>query len=125
MKGTMPEKVIRDGKVAVLVSHGFGAGWSSWGRSSAPAEELMFDSELVALIEKRDAIRAKHEDEALWEVAKKAAVDYCLKRWPDVYTGGVGGLSVEWVPVGRRFRINEYDGSETLVLDDEDDWVTA
>ena len=24
------EKIIRDGKVAVAVSYGFGAGWSTW-----------------------------------------------------------------------------------------------
>ena len=26
----MSDKVIRDGKVAVIISPGFGAGWSTW-----------------------------------------------------------------------------------------------
>jgi len=40
-------KVIRDGKVAVLISYGWGAGFYTWG---APLEAI-FDPNLVVLIE--------------------------------------------------------------------------
>ena len=43
------EKVIRNGKVAILVSHSWGAGFHSWG---APIEAI-FDPTLVDLIETR------------------------------------------------------------------------
>ena len=41
------EKVIKDGKVGVLVSPGFGAGFSSWGYP----DEAIFDPNLIDLVE--------------------------------------------------------------------------
>jgi acetyl-CoA acetyltransferase len=38
------EKVIRDGKVAILYSPGFGAGWSTWNSYS---NEMIFDPDIV------------------------------------------------------------------------------
>jgi hypothetical protein len=43
----------------------------------------------------------------------------------DVYTGGASDLKVVWVPQGSQFRIEEYDGSESLKLKDSEDWITA
>ena len=40
------EKVIRDGKVAVLYSPGYGAGWFSW----HGIEELLYDPVVVGMI---------------------------------------------------------------------------
>jgi hypothetical protein len=100
------EKVIRDGKVAVLVSHGWGAGFYSWG---APLQAI-FDPTLIDLIEK------KHIQEA---------IDYVEKIYPDVFTGGIEDLGIEWVPEGAKFIINEYDGSESIQLMDNTDWLTA
>ncbi len=42
------EKVIRDGKVAILYSPGFGAGWYSW---NTDHKELIFHPKLVELVE--------------------------------------------------------------------------
>ena len=41
------EKVIKDGKVGVLVSPGFGAGFYTWGYP----EEAIFDPTLIELVE--------------------------------------------------------------------------
>jgi hypothetical protein len=100
------EKVIKDGKVAVLVSHGFGGGFYTWG---APVEAI-FDPTLVDLIENN-----KIQD----------AIDYVEKTYPDVFSGGVGQLDIEWIPEGAKFIINEYDGSESLQFMDTEDWITA
>jgi hypothetical protein len=100
------EKVIKDGKVAVLVSHGYGGGFYTWG---APVEAI-FDPTLVDLIE-----NDKIQD----------AIDYVKKTYPDAYEGGVGTLDIEWVPEGSKFIINEYDGSESLQLMDDTNWLTA
>ena len=41
------------------------------------------------------------------------------------YDGGASDLEIRWVPVGSRFRINEYDGSESVVLFEEENWLIA
>jgi hypothetical protein len=100
------QKLIRDGKVAVLVSPGYGAGWYTWHFK----EELLYDPSIVQWLETK-------------ELEKIRA--YLELRYPDEYTGGLEDLVVEWVPVGARFRIEEYDGAESLVLEANQRWKTA
>jgi hypothetical protein len=42
-----------------------------------------------------------------------------------VYCGGAEDLAIQWVPVGTRFLIREYDGSESIVLEEELDLIIA
>ena len=100
------EKVIKDGKVGVLVSPGFGAGFLTWG---APIEAI-FNPTLIELIENEK-----------WQ----EAIDFVESTWEDVYTGGVQDLKVEWIPEGTKFKIAEYDGSETIWFLEEINWITA
>ena len=100
------EKVIRDGKVGVLVSPGFRAGFYTW---RYPIEAI-FDPTLIELVENE-----KYQE----------AIDYCESTWKDCYSGGVGDLKVFWIPEGTEFNIDEYDGSESLVFKDNTNWITA
>ena len=102
------ERCVRDGRVAVLVSPGFGAGWFSW----HGIEALLFDPAVVELVESG---------------AEPSVIEqYCEEVYGDEhYYGGAGDLIVQWVPVGARFRIHEYDGSESLVLESEEQWIVA
>ena len=102
------ERCVRDGYVAVLVSPGFGAGWYSW----HGIEALLFDPAVVELVESG---------------AESSVIQqYCEELYGDEpYFGGAGDLIVEWVPVGARFRVHEYDGSESLVFESEERWVVA
>jgi hypothetical protein len=102
------DKIVRDGMVAVLVSPGFGAGWYTWNKEMP---ELLFDPTLV------DLVLSGAESEEL--------VAYADLKYPEGYTGGAGDLIVKWVPEGAQFRIDEYDGSESLVLESEEVWITA
>lgn len=105
------ERVVRDGKVAVLYSPGFGAGWSTWADDSL-RERLLFDPEVVAWV----------------EGGKKGPVPDLEAKFGDddyFYDGGASDLQVRWVPIGVRFRIHEYDGSESVILETEEDWVVA
>jgi hypothetical protein len=106
------DKVIRDGKVAVLVSVGYGAGWSTW-FSGNRKEVLLFHPKIVEMVEQGH----KNEIKSTW-----IEQELGLK---DVYTGGVDGLEIEWVPVGTKFVIHEYDGHETLKTIDDFYWITA
>ena len=106
----MSNKVIRDGKVAVLYSPGFGAGWSTW---NTLLPELLFDSVIV------DFVLNKPEN---WLQGIEA---YCELVYPGAYTGGASDLEVMWIPAGSQFLVEEYDGSESVVLMDEMKWIVA
>jgi hypothetical protein len=102
------KKLVKDGMVAVLVSRGWGAGWSTW---NYEYPEMLFDPEIADLV-----LNAAGEDDI---------VALASSKYPDAYLGGVDGLSVQWVPVGTKFRVDEYDGSESLDIMDEMNWTVA
>lgn len=105
------KKVIRDGKVAVLISPGYGAGWYTW----HGIEELLYDPQIVRILENPDA----DEDSSSIE-------RYCEKTYgDDSYYGGAEGLKVVWLPEGTKFVLDEYDGSETLRILEKMPWLTA
>lgn len=101
------EKLIRDGCVAVLVSHGYGSGWYSWNGEQA----MLFDPVLAEMLS------GGASDDSIQNAANQ--------RYPNIYLGGLEGLTLHWVPEGERFRIEEYDGAETLCLESDYTWVTA
>jgi hypothetical protein len=100
------EKVIRDGHVAVIISNGYGAGWSTWHYGSN-REILIFHPKLVELVENNqhnvDTISV-----ILNELLDKEEVEH-------IYLGGVENLKVQWLPEGTKFRIEEYDGAEYVI----------
>jgi hypothetical protein len=98
-------KVVKDGKVAVLISNGWGAGFHTWG---APLEAI-FDPTLVDLIE-----RQQYKD----------AIKYVETAYPDDVTA-VEDLVVQWIPEGAKFIIMEYDGNESIAILDDVKWITA
>lgn len=100
-------KLNQDGKVAVLYSPGFGAGWSTWNQE---VPEIIFDPAIVKLVEKNQ-----------WE----ELATYVSLKYPGLYTGGMDTLKVAWIPEGTLFKINEYDGSESIELKEDNDWMIA
>jgi hypothetical protein len=103
-------KVIRDGKVAVLVSRGYGAGWSTW---TDEIETYLFHPKLVQMVEEE-----RHSEITTEWMEQELGLDVS-------YTGGTDGLEIEWVPVGTKFVIHEYDGHESLKTIDDFYWMTA
>lgn len=101
-------KIERGGKVAVLVSPGYGAGWSTW--NSEHREVLCMDAEIVQAVIDGDLDRA---------------IAVAEQKCPGIYTGGGRGLSVEWVPKGEAFEITEYDGYESLTVIGEQTYMVA
>lgn len=99
----MTEKYIRNGKVAVAYSPGYGAGWATW--NSDNLETLIFHPDIINMIlSNRQS-----------EIDKDWLVEHFGEEFEDVYCGGASNLSIEWVPVGTQFRIDEYDGSESVI----------
>ncbi len=96
------EKIIRDGKVAVAVSYGYGAGWSTWcdvNPMDAEFNQFFLDD---------------NYDEALKLAESK-----------EYYSGGLEDVTIEWVDIGDRFEIGEYDGAESLQILRPDDGYLA
>jgi hypothetical protein len=101
------QKKIEDGKVAVLYSPGYGAGWYSWHDIS----ELLYDPIVVDMVTDNTA---------------PGTIElYCKTVYGDHYYGGASDLEVIWLPQGTQFIINEYDGNEILTTKDEIQWKVA
>jgi len=98
---TVVNKVVRDGKVAVIVSPGYGAGWSSWN-----SPEDAFDPEVVAWIEGGKVGEPLAEEDLR-------------------YAGGLQTVVIQWLPIGTVFRIDEYDGLEHVKYYTPEDYLVA
>ena len=100
-------KLIDNGKVAVLYSPGFGAGWSTWNQE---VPEILFDPVIVDFVEKDQ-----------WD----ELATYVTLKYPGIYDGGMRDLAIAWIDVGAEFRIHEYDGSESIEIKEELAWLVA
>lgn len=112
----------KNGKYAVLVSGGYGAGWSTWG-----APEFAYDKRIVQfwLDHKDDEhfMRTVHDSgyklsdgeyHEASEAAKEAELFFKELGYDYVYMGGFPSIHVEWVSPEDIWRISEYDGAESL-----------
>ena len=93
-------------QTAVLVSYGYGAGFSTW-----EGEKFAFEPTVVNML-----LEGKASDEIQ---------EYLDATYPDSYWGGVEGLEIVWVPEGTKFRITEYDGAESVVFKENYNWMEA
>jgi hypothetical protein len=91
------KKMIRKGKVAVLYSTGYGAGWYTWNYDEGT--DIVFDRDIVQAVLDKDFEKAK---------------DIASKKYPNAYLGGVYNLKVAWIDKGSEFEIDEYDGAESI-----------
>jgi len=96
----------KDGFTAVLVSPGFGAGFSTWNKP-----EMAVDFDLVEAFLSGDMTRFEY-----------IVIE---KYGENMYLGGMEDLEVQWVDEGKKFRIEEYDGSESVEVFDEEVWFIA
>lgn len=96
------KKIIIKGKVAVAISLDFGAGWSTWNSNISP-----FEPKIIKMI-----LAGKQNEITKEWCEKELGVD-------DAYCGGAGSLIIEWIPKGKTFSIDEYDGSESIYRSDK------
>lgn len=104
----MTDKVIRNGMVAILYSPSYGAGWSSWNTG----DDYLYCPKIVEAIEV-----GKSKDE-ITKLAEEIL-------GTDGYYGGARDLTIAWIKEGTLFRINEYDGSESIEVFDIDNYKIA
>ena len=91
--------------VGVLVSHGYGAGWSTWNDVDPQNKELV------------EAFENNLSDGEKMAIAERI--------YPDAYHGGLLKCRVHYLPKGTQYRIEEYDGSEGLELNYDASWRIA
>jgi hypothetical protein len=101
------QKVVRNGKVAVLYSPDYGAGWYSW---NTEIPECLFDPEIVQMVENN--------------VDKSEIVKLAEEKWPKGYWSA-RDLKIAWLDEGTLFQILEYDGAEEIELSEGKVWLTA
>lgn len=105
-------KVIRENKVAVLYSPGYGSGWYTW---ATEYPEILYDPEVVDWVENG---KLPSQVDAL--------KTYLEANYPNLYIGSnLIDLEIEWISVGTNFRIKEYDGYESIEYRDSINWHTA
>lgn len=109
----MSDKVIRNGMVAVLYSPGYGAGWSTW--ANGLDEWAVFSPEVVEWVEQGKPGGTNQLEEIVKSVHG------------DKYVCCFGGmdLEIEWITAGTQFKIDEYDGSESVTRLGEIDFYIA
>lgn len=106
----------------VLYSAGFGAGWTTW--HHGPREQKLFmlhHPGIIAWVE-----GGKKEPTDSVEEAFLADFRRAFPGAEEPYMGGLGDdMCVGEVPDGRRVRVNEYDGYESLTIEgsDAEDWL--
>ena len=93
------EKLVRDGEVGVVLSQGYGAGWSTWNNEQFQAS-LAMDKRIVEAVLARNFVAAM-------DIAREIVGE-------SFYENGADGLHVVWVPQGSAFSITDYDGHESL-----------
>lgn len=107
------EKVVRDGKVAVLYSPGFGSGWFTWNEKHPG---LLYDPAVVAWVE---AGKPGGDERTELEL-------YLEDKYPGMYIGSnMAELQIVWLPVNTFFRVTEYDGNEGIEVLKDVTWQVA
>ena len=104
-----------DFKVPVIYSPGYGAGWSTWNPDSC-SEFLLHDEGIVDLINSN---------------LRSLIPSYIRRNLPDkdqlgfLSLSGHTSLEIRWLDAGTFFRIQQYEGYETVETYELDDWRVA
>lgn len=96
----------------LLISPGYGAGWSTWN-----CPEMATDKDLIELFEKG----------CTCEEMEKLCIekDYVDEYGDSPDMGGFQQLRVVEVPKGALYRIDAYDGAESVEVFSPDEWLIA
>ncbi len=107
-----------DASRKVLYSPGFGAGWASW-NDDRMADAMLFDRDLIAAVESRAPLG--DEDDPTTPLGAFAARMAELFG-ADEHVCLLGARDLRVAEVYGPFRVDEYDGSESIMLRDAMRW---
>ena len=123
--------VSSDGEVAILYSPGYGTGWSTEVNSEISLEnreQLVKDSRLVQFVlspyfKNNFSIGSHNPSDYIKQYITLLLEDWSKDDIPSFL--GLYKLRVELIPEGTKFRINEYDGSESIEIYNPNNYYTA
>lgn len=101
------KKVIRNNKVAVLISYCHGEGWYTDNKHIEGSEQLLFHPKLVEMVEQGRGKEINKE----WV---KENIGLNIHHW---YAAEY--LKIIWLPVGTAFIVHNCEGKEILVTPDK------
>ena len=104
---------------AVLISPGYGSGWST---DNYSFPEIAYDREVVAWYFSLspgyiDEVKIRGTD-----ANKYASSLFTSLGYNDIYFGGLQENMIRWIPIGTIWRIREYDGAEYIEYLDLREW---
>ncbi len=118
----------------ILYSPGYGAGWTSW-NMSLPKEAITFMLEYKPFIEYLESGKDFKKIETVTEVKELPIVIQFFKdfkaTFPNLYTDGeepyicilgIDDLAIYEVEDNDRIRIDEYDGNENVMTQENTNW---
>jgi hypothetical protein len=119
--------VLEDGTVAILVHDNYGSGWST-GYYSDNARQLIFDSRIILYVLSNEfkeyfTSQKRTTDKALQIYENLMRPIFPKMDYPTADT--FSKLSVKFIPERALFRINEYDGVESVELFDINNYMYA
>lgn len=104
------DKIEKDGKVAVLYSPFFGAGWSTQAFDFNFQESLCMDARIVGPFLAGD---------------KAYAIAAAKALFPALCISSADSLKVMWIEKGKVFEIKVYDGRESIHVIGDRQYMTA
>lgn len=103
-----------NGEIEFLVSYGYGAGWLTW---NGYDYRLIFDKRIIDYLREHEDDRPLPEDDEVKAFFKQLGY-YDENHY--LYFGGFWKCQIESLPKGTIFRLDEYDGSESIEIYDPD-----
>jgi hypothetical protein len=136
----MVEKFIKDKKVAVIYHPNYGVGWFT--DLCYGIQELLFEPKIVNIIlnpnfqankknNKFDLDLDKQVDDIIEEINERNYIikgnngDYKMNLSKEFGKKIIYSLDIYWVPINHKFFITNYDGEETVHVEDKIKWINA
>lgn len=120
---------VGDKLTAVLYAPGFGAGWSTWGHARMATDPTLIQY-LLDESGKAMELSAQTAGDYLpvgQLINAEKFVNIVKAIYPSAYIGHsvIAQLTIGFVPQGALFRINDYDGSESIETFAVEGWTLA
>ena len=104
----------------ILITNDFGAGWSTWNTPNEDLRKFLLTYQpIIDFIEAGNTFTHNdcHNPNEVHPLLQQLTKDI-TDRWEDLYfyLGGAENLTVRDIEQGSAFRVNDYDGKESIEL---------